>query len=128
MTAKERTGEADSLSATLPAGPDVVSARDEQRRLAGMLRAGVGFRVDGPDGRVGVVSAVVPDYGGGPPERIEIATGLFLVRSVNVPFGQVTGVDPFSRRVAIGAVPEGRSQTRQQVAGAVRRFRRAGGR
>ena len=106
MTAKERIGDADSLPATLPPGPNVVSARDEQRRLAGMLRAGVGFRVDGPDGRVGVVSAVVPDYGGGPPERIEIATGLF----------------------AIGAVPERRSQTRQQVARAVRRFRRAGGR
>ncbi len=93
-----------------------------------MLRAGVGFRVDGPDGRVGVLKAVAPDYGDGPPDRIRVTTGLFLVTSVDVPFGHVAGVDPYLRRVDIAAVPERRSPTRPQVARAVRRFRRAGGR
>jgi hypothetical protein len=124
MTATERIGTTASRSVTLSDGPDVVSARDERRRLAAMLRAGVGFRVDGPDGRVGVLSAVVPDYGDGLPDRIEIATGLFLIASVGVPFGQVVSVDPFSRRVGIGVAPEPRRATRRQVARAVRRFRR----
>jgi hypothetical protein len=128
MTARQRTGEAASRSVTLTAGPDVVSAREERRRLAGMLRAGVGFRVDGPDGRLGVLHAVVPDYGDGLPDRIEIATGLFLITSVDVPFGQVVSVDPFSRRVGIGELPERRRASRRHVARAVRRFRRAGGR
>jgi hypothetical protein len=109
-------------------GPDVVSVRDERRRLAGMLRTAVGFRVDGPEGRVGVLSAVVPDFGDGLPDSIEIATGLFLVASVDVAFVEVVSVDPFGRRVGIGVVPDRGRASRRQTARNVRRFLRAGGR
>jgi hypothetical protein len=109
-------------------GPDVVSVRDERRRLAGMLRAALGFRVDGPEGRVGVLVAVLPDYGDGLPDRIEIATGFFVVTSVDVPFVEVVSVDPLSRRVAIGVLPERRRASRRQIARRLERFLRAGGR
>jgi hypothetical protein len=109
-------------------GPGVVLVRDERRRLAAMLRTAVGFRVDGPEGRVGVLRAVVPDFGDGLPDRIEIATGLFLVTSVDVSFVEVMSVDPFGRRVGIGIVPDRRRASRPQAARNVRRFLRKGGR
>jgi hypothetical protein len=127
MTARRSIGAAHEPVA-LEVAPDVVSVRDERQRLAGMLRAAEGFRVDGPDGRVGVLAAVVPDYGDGLPHRVEVRTGLFLVTSVDVPFGQVASVDPFARRVGISVVPEPRRATRRQTSGRIRRFRRAGGR
>ena len=109
-------------------GPDVVSVRDERCRLAAMVRAAVGFRVDGPEGRVGVLSAVIPDFGDGPPDSIKIATGIFLVTSVDVPFVEVVSIDPFGRRVGIGVVPERRPLSRRQTARSLHRFLRAGGR
>jgi hypothetical protein len=132
-----KRGEAMTANRSIPAtghqpselglGSDVVSVRDERTRLAGMLRAADGFRVDGPDGRVGVLGAVIPDYGDGLPDHIRITTGLFLIASVDVAFGQVVSVDPFARRVGISVVPECRRAARRQIAGRVRRFRRAAG-
>jgi hypothetical protein len=116
MAAKHRIDGAAVRSAAVEVTPDVISVRDERRRLAGMLRAAVGFRVDGPDGRVGVLSAVVPDFGDGLPDGIKIATGLFLVTSVDVPFAEVVSVDPFSRRVGIGVATERRRASRREVA------------
>jgi len=109
-------------------GPDVVSVREERRRLAGMLRTAVGFRVDGPEGRVGVFRGVVPDFGDGLPDSIEVTTGLFLVTSVDVAFAEVVSVDPFGRRVGIGVTPDRGQARRRQTARNVRRFLRAGGR
>jgi hypothetical protein len=93
-----------------------------------MVRAAVGFRVDGPEGRVGVLSIVIPDYGDGLPERIRITTGLFLTTSVEVAFGEVVSVDPFTRRIRIGSAVEPRRATRRQTARKLRRFLRVGGR
>ena len=115
-------------SGAVEASLDVVSVHDERRRLAGMLRAAVGFRVDGPEGRVGVLAAVVPDYGEGLPDRVKIATGLFVVGSVDVPFVEVVSVDPLGRRVAIAVLPERRRATHRQTARRLERFLRAGGR
>jgi hypothetical protein len=109
-------------------GPDVVSFRDERRRVATMLRAAVGFRVDGPDGRLGVLTAVVPDFGERLPERIRIVSGLYLIASVDVPFVHVVRVDPLGRRVDIDVIPALRSASRRQAARNVHRFLRAGGR
>jgi hypothetical protein len=117
-----------SRSGAVDVGGDVVSVRDERTRLAGMLRAAVGFRVDGPEGRVGVLGAVVPDFGDGLPDRIEIATGLFVVSSVDVPFVEVVSVDPLWRRVVIGVLPERGRASRGQTARRLGRFLRAGGR
>lgn len=132
MTARPRgpgIGVAGAHQSSVPAvGPDVVSFRDERRRVATMLRTAVGFRVDGPEGRVGVLTAVVPDFGEGLPERVQIATGLFLVASVDVPFGDVVSVDPYRRRVGIGALPTRRRSSRRQAARTVHRFLRVGGR
>jgi hypothetical protein len=93
-----------------------------------MLRAAVGFRVDGPEGRVGVLVAVVPDFGDGLPDRIEIATGLFVVSSVDVPFVEVVSVDPLWRRVVIGVLPGRRRASRRHTARRLERFLRLGGR
>ncbi|MGH3428878.1 MAG: hypothetical protein ACRDQZ_15155 [Mycobacteriales bacterium] len=132
MTARPRapgSGVARARQSSVPGvGPDVVSFRDERRREAMMLREAVGFRVDGPEGRVGVLTAVVPDFGENLPDRIQIATGLFLVASLDVPFGEVVSVDPYRRRVGIGVLPTRRRLSRRQAARNVHRFLRLGGR
>jgi len=128
MTVRGGTGPVTGQTELGMAGRDLVSVREERKRLAGMLRAAAGFRVDGPDGRVGVLTLLVPDYGDGLPERITIRTGLFLSDSVDIAFGEVVSVDPFSRRVRIRSVPEARRATRRVTARKLRRFLRAGGR
>src|SRR6266705_3496874 len=59
-------------------GSDIVSVRNDREVLAGMLCSAVGFRVDCPEGRVGVLTRVIPDHDGLLPARIEVATGLFI--------------------------------------------------
>jgi hypothetical protein len=109
-------------------GGDVVSIREYRQHLAEMLRRSVGFRVDCPEGRVGVVTAVVPEYGDVAPDHIEIRSGLFIVSTVSVSFSDVVGVDGVRRRVSIRVVPERRRVGRREIARRVRRFLRAGGR
>ena len=122
-TGKATTGEQGEPKAV----PDIVSVRDDRRRLVHMLRAAVGFRVDCPEGRVGVLVAVVPDFGEALPDRIEVATGMFIVTVLKVPFSEVATVDPLRRRVGI-SVPERPPPRRRAMARRVRRFLRAGGR
>jgi hypothetical protein len=131
MTAITTSGSAGAAAyepVTREAGRDVASVREDGQHLAGMLRAAVGFRVDGPEGRVGVLTAVVPEYDDGPPDRIEIATGLFIVTSVDAPFAEVASVDPLRCRVGIRVVPERRRASPREIARRVRRFLRVGGR
>lgn len=110
------------------AGRDVVSARDQHERLAAMLRQAIGYRVVCPEGRVGVLAAVKPEYDDVIPDRIEIASGLFIVAVVSVGFTDVVSVDPLRGRVFIGSVPERRRGSRREIARRVRRFVRASGR
>lgn len=109
-------------------GGDVVSVREHRQRLATMLRAAIGFRVDCPEGRVGILTAVLPEYDDVTPDRIEIASGFFIVTALTVPFAEVASVDPLRRRVLIRVVPEGRRGSRREIARRVQQFLRAGGR
>jgi hypothetical protein len=106
---------------------EVVSAREHRERLAATLRTAIGFRVDCPEGRVGVLMAVLPEYDDLPPDRIEVATGFFILTAVTVPFTDVGSVDVARRRVVIRTVPERRRASRHQMARRVRQFLRAGG-
>jgi hypothetical protein len=108
-------------------GREVVSVREHRLRLAGMLRAAVGFRVDCPEGRVGVLTAVLPEYDDLPADRIEVASGFFVVTAVTVAFTDVASVDVIRRRVVIRTVPERRRATRLVMARRVRQFLHAGG-
>jgi hypothetical protein len=83
-------------SADTVAGPtrDVVASRP---RLVGLE----GFRVDGPEGRVGYVKSVSSETSGGAPDTLHVATGLFIVRVVQVPASEIVDVEPARRRLAI---------------------------
>ena len=118
------TGEPD----TGEAGRGIVSVLERRQRLAGMLRSAVGFRVDGPEGRVGVLTSVTPEDRDAPPDGVEIATGLFIVTTLAIPFADVARVDPLRRRVHIRVMPERRRASPGELARRVRRFLRAGGR
>ena len=64
--------------------------------------AGVeGFRVDGPDGRIGSVTRVSAPAVGAPPDTMHVVTGLFIVRVVPVPASEVVRIDDELRRVDI---------------------------
>jgi hypothetical protein len=106
---------------------EVVSVRAHRERLAGTLRTAIGFRVDCPEGRVGVLMAVLPEYDDLPPDRIEVATGFFILAALTVPFAEVATVDAVRRRVVIRTIPERRRAPRHQMARRVRQFLRAGG-
>jgi hypothetical protein len=92
-----------------------------------MLRTSIGFRVDCPEGRVGVLTAVLPEYDDLPPDRVEIASGFFIVTAVTVPFRDIASVDRIGRRVVMRTVPARRRATRFEVAHRVRQFLHAGG-
>ena len=64
-----------------------------------------GFTVDSPDGRLGVVEAVLP----GPerPHALAVRTGLFTTRLLLVPLDEVEQVLPDEQRVVLsGPVPK----------------------
>jgi hypothetical protein len=102
--------------------PAVVSVRDQRRRLARSVRKAVGFRVDGPEGRIGVLTAVKPGDHGVETDHIEVSTGLFIVKPARIPVADVVGVDPVRRRVRVRVVPEWPEATRRETARRVRRF------
>ena len=109
------------------AAGDVVSVREHRRPPPGVVRAAIGFRVDCPEGRVGILTAVLPEDDDLTADRIEIASGLFIVTAVTVGCGAVESVDHSRRRVSIGVVPDVRRSSRPAVAHRVRQFMRAGG-
>jgi hypothetical protein len=123
------SGRSTAGSEVLPdATDDVVSAREHRRPPPAVVRAAIGFGVDCPEGHVGVLTAVLPEDDDIAPDRIEIASGLFIVTALTVRAGDVVSVDRPRRRVSIGVVPERRRPSRQVIARRVRQFLRAGGR
>lgn len=64
-------------------------------RLAGCR----GYRVDGPDGRVGYVGAVQPD-------ALDVRTGLFARRTLTVPNEAVETISRRRRVVVLREPPE----------------------
>lgn len=105
-------------------GPaDVV---DTSTVLAERLRRAVGFRVDGPEGRVGTLRALVPgDLGTEPGLRVDV--GLFIRREVGIPLRDVREVDPDRRRVLVARVPRIPRRGRAELARRVREFLHASG-
>jgi hypothetical protein len=63
-----------------------------------------GFRVDGPEGRVGVVSAVLGHED--EPTMLAVREGLFALRTVYVPIEQVAEVQPRAERIVLRSRPE----------------------
>jgi hypothetical protein len=84
----------DHLDTVAVPNRDVVASRP---RLAGVE----GFRVDGPEGRVGYVKSVSSETRGSAPDTLHVATGLFIVRVVPVPAADIVDIEPERRRVAI---------------------------
>ncbi|MGH3141427.1 MAG: hypothetical protein ACRDQE_17005 [Gaiellales bacterium] len=79
-----------------------------------------GFRVDGPDGRIGVVTRVFPSTGGGAPDTIDVVTGLFIVRVVPVAGSEIVQIDAEHRRLVIRSMV--RLSRTPNVARMLRRF------
>ena len=69
------------------------------------LRRCVGYRADGPQGRVGTVEDVRIGSPHGEPEYILIRTGPVSGEQLLVPLRDVIGVDPDARRVHLRRVP-----------------------
>ena len=65
-----------------------------------------GYRVDSPDGRVGVVEHVRLAPDSGRPELLAVRSGLFVPRLLLVPVARVEGVIPRERRVILRVVPQ----------------------
>jgi len=81
------------------AAGDVVAAKRAQPAfdLSGLD----GYRVDGPDGRVGVVTSVTASRHDGPPDTIHVVTGLFIVRVMPVAETEILEIDAERRRLLI---------------------------
>jgi hypothetical protein len=60
-----------------------------------------GFRLDGPGGRLGTIEAVGLDPSTGEPAWLEVRTGLFVRRTVAVPFADIESIDPIRGRVTV---------------------------
>lgn len=103
-------------------GTDVVTTRPDPVMLAPVLRAAAGFRVDGPDGRIGVLYGVAPDEPTAPPERLLVSMGLFIVTTVSIPIGEVRSVDGERRRIIVATTPRTIRRSRARVARRVRRL------
>ena len=78
---------------------DVVAAKPGQPAFD--LRDVEGYRVDGPDGRVGVVTSVTTSRLDGPLDTIHVVTGLFIVRLTPVAETDVIEIDDGRRRMLI---------------------------
>ena len=63
-----------------------------------------GFRVDGPEGRVGIVEAVLGHED--EPTTLAVREGLFALRTVYVPIEQVADIEPRAERIVLRVGPE----------------------
>jgi hypothetical protein len=82
------------LRITRPATRRSASQRDGADCLAG-------FRLDGPSGRLGTIEAVGFDPATDEPAWLQVRTGLFLRRTVVIPFENVESIDPVRGRVTV---------------------------
>jgi hypothetical protein len=60
-----------------------------------------GFRLDGPGGRLGTIEAVGFDPATGEPAWLQVRTGLFVRRTVAIPFEDIDSIDPIRGRVTV---------------------------
>jgi hypothetical protein len=65
------------------------------------LRRCDGFRVDGPDGRIGVVDHVEQDLEADVPDVVAVASGLWRIRRISIPLTEVVEVQPGRRRIVV---------------------------
>jgi hypothetical protein len=63
-----------------------------------------GFRVDGPDGRVGVVDHVELGLEADVPDVVAVASGLWRIRLTRIPLRHVVAVEPGRRRLVVRKV------------------------
>jgi hypothetical protein len=78
---------------------DVVAARPA---VPAFDLSGVeGYRVDGPDGRVGVVTRVTASRPEGPLDTIHVVTGLFIIRVTPVAEAEILEVDTARSRLLV---------------------------
>jgi len=107
----------------------VAAARDivatPRRRPAPDIRGVEGFRVDGPDGRIGTVTSVSSSTPGAAPDMIAVAAGLFIVRVVPVAAAEIVQIDDERRRILVRTMLH-RPRT-AQLRGMLRRFLASGG-
>ena len=64
-----------------------------------------GFRVDGPDGRIGVVEHVVYESRPDVPDVVSVASGRWRLRSTDVPIADVLEVRPEQERLLVRRPP-----------------------
>ena len=76
--------------------------------------------MDGPDGRIGVVTRVSSSSAGEAPDTIHVVTGLFIVRVVAVPASEIVQIDADRRRLLIRSMV--RLSRTPNVAQMLRRF------
>jgi hypothetical protein len=140
-TVIEDTGEVDAGMAMTPrispradaahtAGrptPDVVAIRPGVA-LVPTLRTAAGFRVDGPDGRIGVLRGIAPARPAEQPERLLVAVGLFNINTVSIAVADVRSVDVERRRIVVATTPPLPRRTPAELAHRVRRFVRTAAR
>jgi hypothetical protein len=84
------------LRATIPVGTDAASVPGD------WLERCEGFRVDGPDGRLGTVSGIGRNASGDA-AWLEVRAGLFFRRTTMIGFSDVELVEPAARRLILGA-------------------------
>jgi hypothetical protein len=75
----------------------------ELRVTKAVLEDCLGFRVDGPDGRVGTVERLLD--GADQTDELAVRTGLFCRRLLIVPANTVAEITPSRRRVLLGRPP-----------------------
>lgn len=63
-----------------------------------------GYRVFGPEGRVGIVEAVLGEED--EPRTLAVREGLFALRIVHVPIEDVVEVQPRAERIVLRSSPE----------------------
>jgi hypothetical protein len=63
-----------------------------------------GYRVDGPEGRVGIVEAVLGDEEA--PTTLAVREGLFALRTVYVPVDDVAEIEPRAERILLRRTPD----------------------
>lgn len=113
---------ADAARTTSPHGADVVSLRSDPATPAPALRAAAGYRVDGPDGRIGTLRGVVPADPAAPPEQLLVAFGLFIVTTAPIAVAEVRSVDVERRRILVATSPRPHRRRPAELARVVRRF------
>jgi hypothetical protein len=108
----------------------VAAARDvvatDSRRQATDVRGLEGFRVDGPDGRIGTVTAVSSSTPGRAADTLHVVTGLFIMRVVSVGAPHIVAIDRDGRRVLIRMML--RAPRSSNIARMLRRFLASAGR